>query len=153
MLLDDFLLTYLVFMSTHDLCQALLGQYPFPMHTNQHTLNRKVSSRFLHCWLAPWLQSLMAAPAAEAKKRAKTPSLGSARYCSWSPTGVGFIRTSWKKRSTFGVLWRYVIKGLHDYVLYLYIYMIYIYMIPYDVFLTHHLEIQVFFISFLNFFS
>lgn len=28
MLLDDFLLTYLVFMSTHDLCQALLGQYP-----------------------------------------------------------------------------------------------------------------------------
>uniref|UniRef100_A0A3P8TIY3 Rap guanine nucleotide exchange factor 5 n=1 Tax=Amphiprion percula TaxID=161767 RepID=A0A3P8TIY3_AMPPE len=29
MLLDDFLLTYLVFMSTHDLCQALLGQYPF----------------------------------------------------------------------------------------------------------------------------
>uniref|UniRef100_A0A3Q0SAR5 Rap guanine nucleotide exchange factor 5 n=1 Tax=Amphilophus citrinellus TaxID=61819 RepID=A0A3Q0SAR5_AMPCI len=29
MLLDDFLLTYLVFMSTHDLCQALLGQYPY----------------------------------------------------------------------------------------------------------------------------
>uniref|UniRef100_A0A3B4ZKU1 Rap guanine nucleotide exchange factor (GEF) 5a n=1 Tax=Stegastes partitus TaxID=144197 RepID=A0A3B4ZKU1_9TELE len=29
MLLDDFLLTYLVFMSTNDLCQALLGQYPF----------------------------------------------------------------------------------------------------------------------------
>uniref|UniRef100_A0A8K9UKB4 Rap guanine nucleotide exchange factor 5 n=1 Tax=Oncorhynchus mykiss TaxID=8022 RepID=A0A8K9UKB4_ONCMY len=28
-LLDDFLLTYLVFMSTSDLCQALLGQYPF----------------------------------------------------------------------------------------------------------------------------
>lgn len=28
MLLDDFLLTYLVFMSTNDLCQALLGQYP-----------------------------------------------------------------------------------------------------------------------------
>ncbi|KAJ4927921.1 hypothetical protein JOQ06_015722, partial [Pogonophryne albipinna] len=28
-LLDDFLLTYLVFMSTNDLCQALLGQYPF----------------------------------------------------------------------------------------------------------------------------
>ncbi|KAL4646922.1 rap guanine nucleotide exchange factor 5-like isoform X1 [Arapaima gigas] len=28
MLLDDFLLTYLVFMSTSDLCQALLGQYP-----------------------------------------------------------------------------------------------------------------------------
>uniref|UniRef100_A0A8C7N7D4 Rap guanine nucleotide exchange factor 5 n=1 Tax=Oncorhynchus kisutch TaxID=8019 RepID=A0A8C7N7D4_ONCKI len=27
-LLDDFLLTYLVFMSTSDLCQALLGQYP-----------------------------------------------------------------------------------------------------------------------------
>lgn len=27
MLLDDFLLTYLVFMSTHDLCQALLGHY------------------------------------------------------------------------------------------------------------------------------
>uniref|UniRef100_A0A8C9QXN5 Rap guanine nucleotide exchange factor 5 n=1 Tax=Scleropages formosus TaxID=113540 RepID=A0A8C9QXN5_SCLFO len=27
MLLDDFLLTYLVFMSTSDLCQALLGQY------------------------------------------------------------------------------------------------------------------------------
>ncbi|XP_035381295.1 rap guanine nucleotide exchange factor 5 isoform X3 [Electrophorus electricus] len=26
-LLDDFLLTYLVFMSTHDLCQALLGHY------------------------------------------------------------------------------------------------------------------------------
>uniref|UniRef100_A0A8C4HIT3 Rap guanine nucleotide exchange factor 5 n=1 Tax=Dicentrarchus labrax TaxID=13489 RepID=A0A8C4HIT3_DICLA len=29
MLLDDFLLTYLVFMSTSDLCQALLGQYPY----------------------------------------------------------------------------------------------------------------------------
>ncbi|TWW65138.1 Rap guanine nucleotide exchange factor 5 [Takifugu flavidus] len=29
MLLDDFLLTYLVFMTTHDLCQALLGQYPY----------------------------------------------------------------------------------------------------------------------------
>uniref|UniRef100_A0A8C1Z0D9 Rap guanine nucleotide exchange factor (GEF) 5a n=1 Tax=Cyprinus carpio TaxID=7962 RepID=A0A8C1Z0D9_CYPCA len=28
MLLDDFLLTYLVFMSTSELCQALLGQYP-----------------------------------------------------------------------------------------------------------------------------
>ncbi|MCJ8728752.1 hypothetical protein PDJAM_G00007990 [Pangasius djambal] len=28
-LLDDFLLTYPVFMSTSDLCQALLGQYPF----------------------------------------------------------------------------------------------------------------------------
>uniref|UniRef100_A0A3Q2QQ09 Rap guanine nucleotide exchange factor 5 n=1 Tax=Fundulus heteroclitus TaxID=8078 RepID=A0A3Q2QQ09_FUNHE len=28
MLLDDFLLTYPVFMSTGDLCQALLGQYP-----------------------------------------------------------------------------------------------------------------------------
>ncbi|KAJ8354411.1 hypothetical protein SKAU_G00219780 [Synaphobranchus kaupii] len=28
-LLDDFLLTYLVFMTTTDLCQALLGQYPF----------------------------------------------------------------------------------------------------------------------------
>lgn len=27
-LLDDFLLTYPVFMSTSDLCQALLGQYP-----------------------------------------------------------------------------------------------------------------------------
>uniref|UniRef100_A0A3Q3AYM0 Rap guanine nucleotide exchange factor 5 n=1 Tax=Kryptolebias marmoratus TaxID=37003 RepID=A0A3Q3AYM0_KRYMA len=27
--LDDFLLTYPVFMSTSDLCQALLGQYPF----------------------------------------------------------------------------------------------------------------------------
>ncbi|XP_011607167.2 rap guanine nucleotide exchange factor 5 [Takifugu rubripes] len=27
MLLDDFLLTYLVFMTTHDLCQALLGHY------------------------------------------------------------------------------------------------------------------------------
>ncbi|XP_077446301.1 rap guanine nucleotide exchange factor (GEF) 5a [Stigmatopora argus] len=27
MLLDDFLLTYLVFMSTHDFCQALLGHY------------------------------------------------------------------------------------------------------------------------------
>lgn len=33
MLLDDFLLTYLVFMSTHDLCQALLGQYPYSMQT------------------------------------------------------------------------------------------------------------------------
>ncbi|KAI1886192.1 hypothetical protein AGOR_G00211460 [Albula goreensis] len=31
-LLDDFLLTYLVFMSTNDLCQALLGQYPFQGH-------------------------------------------------------------------------------------------------------------------------
>ncbi|KAM9386327.1 rap guanine nucleotide exchange factor 5 [Pholidichthys leucotaenia] len=30
MLLDDFLLTYLVFMSTHDLCQALLGHYSSP---------------------------------------------------------------------------------------------------------------------------
>uniref|UniRef100_A0A3P8VHK9 Rap guanine nucleotide exchange factor (GEF) 5a n=1 Tax=Cynoglossus semilaevis TaxID=244447 RepID=A0A3P8VHK9_CYNSE len=29
MLLDDFLLTYLVFMTTSDLCQALLGQYPY----------------------------------------------------------------------------------------------------------------------------
>ncbi|KAL0962041.1 hypothetical protein UPYG_G00334960 [Umbra pygmaea] len=28
LLLDDFLLTYLVFMTTGDLCQALLGQYP-----------------------------------------------------------------------------------------------------------------------------
>lgn len=28
-LLDDFLLTYPVFMSTGDLCQALLGQYPY----------------------------------------------------------------------------------------------------------------------------
>lgn len=28
-LLDDFLLTYPVFMSTSDLCQALLGQYPY----------------------------------------------------------------------------------------------------------------------------
>lgn len=28
-LLDDFLLTYPVFMSTSDLCQALLGQYPW----------------------------------------------------------------------------------------------------------------------------
>ncbi|CAF90049.1 unnamed protein product, partial [Tetraodon nigroviridis] len=31
MLLDDFLLTYLVFMTTHDLCQALLGQYPYQL--------------------------------------------------------------------------------------------------------------------------
>ncbi|XP_026204013.1 rap guanine nucleotide exchange factor 5 isoform X2 [Anabas testudineus] len=30
MLLDDFLLTYLVFMSTNDLCQALLGHYSSP---------------------------------------------------------------------------------------------------------------------------
>uniref|UniRef100_A0A8C9ZPU3 Rap guanine nucleotide exchange factor 5 n=1 Tax=Sander lucioperca TaxID=283035 RepID=A0A8C9ZPU3_SANLU len=29
MLLDDFLVTYQVFMSTNDLCQALLGQYPY----------------------------------------------------------------------------------------------------------------------------
>ncbi|NXX36637.1 RPGF5 factor, partial [Nicator chloris] len=29
-LLDDFLLTYTVFMTTDDLCQALLRQYPFP---------------------------------------------------------------------------------------------------------------------------
>lgn len=28
-LLDDFLLTYPVFMSTGDLCQALLEQYPY----------------------------------------------------------------------------------------------------------------------------
>lgn len=28
-LLDDFLLTYTVFMTTDDLCQALLRQYPF----------------------------------------------------------------------------------------------------------------------------
>lgn len=27
-LLDDFLLTYPVFVTTSDLCQALLGQYP-----------------------------------------------------------------------------------------------------------------------------
>lgn len=39
MLLDDFLLTYLVFMSTHDLCQALLGQYPYwQTHTNVHNI-------------------------------------------------------------------------------------------------------------------
>lgn len=34
MLLDDFLLTYLVFMSTNDLCQALLGQYPYNVHAD-----------------------------------------------------------------------------------------------------------------------
>ncbi|KAK1785520.1 hypothetical protein P4O66_018881, partial [Electrophorus voltai] len=33
-LLDDFLLTYLVFMSTHDLCQALLGQYPLKIRNS-----------------------------------------------------------------------------------------------------------------------
>ncbi len=38
-LLDDFLLTYPVFMSTSDLCQALLGQYPsHHMHTCSHML-------------------------------------------------------------------------------------------------------------------
>uniref|UniRef100_A0A6Q2YR65 Rap guanine nucleotide exchange factor (GEF) 5a n=1 Tax=Esox lucius TaxID=8010 RepID=A0A6Q2YR65_ESOLU len=36
--LDDFLLTYLVVMSTSDLCQALLGQYP----CNVHIRKRKV---------------------------------------------------------------------------------------------------------------
>uniref|UniRef100_A0A8K9Y1V0 Rap guanine nucleotide exchange factor 5 n=1 Tax=Oncorhynchus mykiss TaxID=8022 RepID=A0A8K9Y1V0_ONCMY len=38
-LLDDFLLTYLVFMSTSDLCQALLGQYPFT--SGKEVLDRK----------------------------------------------------------------------------------------------------------------
>ncbi|KAK6327041.1 hypothetical protein J4Q44_G00026860 [Coregonus suidteri] len=35
-LLDDFLLTYLVFMSTSDLCQALLGQYPSTTGSGGH---------------------------------------------------------------------------------------------------------------------
>uniref|UniRef100_A0A8C7D3E4 Rap guanine nucleotide exchange factor (GEF) 5a n=1 Tax=Oncorhynchus kisutch TaxID=8019 RepID=A0A8C7D3E4_ONCKI len=40
LLLDDFLLTYLVFMTTNDLCQALLGQYP--LHTDgKEALYRK----------------------------------------------------------------------------------------------------------------
>uniref|UniRef100_A0A674D8A1 Rap guanine nucleotide exchange factor (GEF) 5a n=1 Tax=Salmo trutta TaxID=8032 RepID=A0A674D8A1_SALTR len=40
LLLDDFLLTYLVFMTTNDLCQALLGQYP--SHTDgKEALYRK----------------------------------------------------------------------------------------------------------------
>uniref|UniRef100_A0A3B5KSU2 Uncharacterized protein n=1 Tax=Xiphophorus couchianus TaxID=32473 RepID=A0A3B5KSU2_9TELE len=40
MLLDDFLLTYPVFMSTSDLCQALLGQYPC-MEDMKEVLERK----------------------------------------------------------------------------------------------------------------
>jgi len=61
-----------------------------------------------HCYqLSPWLLSLIAVPAAGAKRRVKTPSSGSARYCSWSPTGAGSTRTSWKKRSTSGASWRY----------------------------------------------
>lgn len=47
-LLDDFLLTYTVFMTTDDLCQALLRQYPFIeccIHRG-HTLTR----RFIYCW-------------------------------------------------------------------------------------------------------
>uniref|UniRef100_A0A3B3XM88 RPGF5 n=1 Tax=Poecilia mexicana TaxID=48701 RepID=A0A3B3XM88_9TELE len=40
MLLDDFLLTYPVFMSTSDLCQALLGQYPC-MEDLKEALERK----------------------------------------------------------------------------------------------------------------
>ncbi|NWI94722.1 RPGF5 factor, partial [Pitta sordida] len=35
-LLDDFLLTYTVFMTTDDLCQALLRQYPFYYFTGNH---------------------------------------------------------------------------------------------------------------------
>uniref|UniRef100_A0A4W4EGX7 Rap guanine nucleotide exchange factor (GEF) 5a n=1 Tax=Electrophorus electricus TaxID=8005 RepID=A0A4W4EGX7_ELEEL len=41
-LLDDFLLTYLVFMSTHDLCQALLGQYPLKIRNSCSRRKRKV---------------------------------------------------------------------------------------------------------------
>uniref|UniRef100_A0A674DGA7 Rap guanine nucleotide exchange factor 5 n=1 Tax=Salmo trutta TaxID=8032 RepID=A0A674DGA7_SALTR len=41
-LLDDFLLTYLVFMSTSDLCQALLGQYPSTSgYKGKEVLDRK----------------------------------------------------------------------------------------------------------------
>ncbi|KAL7394513.1 hypothetical protein ABVT39_027170 [Epinephelus coioides] len=49
-LLDDFLLTYPVFMSTSDLCQALLGQYP---KTQKEALERK--RKVLHLvteWMA-----------------------------------------------------------------------------------------------------
>ncbi|KAI7799234.1 putative rap guanine nucleotide exchange factor 5, partial [Triplophysa rosa] len=42
MLLDDFLLTYLVFMSTSELCQALLGQYPF---INHHACREKHNTK------------------------------------------------------------------------------------------------------------
>ncbi|NXO74279.1 RPGF5 factor, partial [Phainopepla nitens] len=42
-LLDDFLLTYTVFMTTDDLCQALLRQYPFTQSCTHegHTLNHQ----------------------------------------------------------------------------------------------------------------
>ena len=101
MLLDDFLLTYLVFMSTSDLCQALLGQYPYcQIHTRTHTHTHTLC-------LSPWLLSLIAALAAGARRRAKTPSSGSVRYCSWCPIGADSTRTSWRKRSTSGASWRY----------------------------------------------
>uniref|UniRef100_A0A8C9LEF9 Rap guanine nucleotide exchange factor 5 n=1 Tax=Pavo cristatus TaxID=9049 RepID=A0A8C9LEF9_PAVCR len=45
-LLDDFLLTYTVFMTTDDLCQALLRQYPFKCCVNTH---HAVTPRFVYC--------------------------------------------------------------------------------------------------------
>lgn len=74
-LLDDFLLTYPVFMSTSDLCQALLGQYPY--RNTEIVFNLSLSSgssdhhqHWFHscsisiitcaaCWgLNPWLHLL-----------------------------------------------------------------------------------------------
>uniref|UniRef100_A0A087XVN2 Rap guanine nucleotide exchange factor 5-like n=1 Tax=Poecilia formosa TaxID=48698 RepID=A0A087XVN2_POEFO len=45
MLLDDFLLTYPVFMSTSDLCQALLGQYPCKWHKIKEDLKEALERK------------------------------------------------------------------------------------------------------------
>lgn len=118
MLLDDFLLTYLVFMSTNDLCEALLGQYPYNMPTVK-TVTRPFGLCVVFL-LSPWPQSPIAAHAAGAKRKAKTPSSGSARFCGWSPTGAGYIRTSWRKRSTSGASWRYGSTGVYYHQQYLF---------------------------------
>ncbi|OXB56622.1 hypothetical protein ASZ78_008300 [Callipepla squamata] len=47
-LLDDFLLTYTVFMTTDDLCQALLRQYPFSCYVNIRHAGTPWKRKVLH---------------------------------------------------------------------------------------------------------
>ncbi|XP_028820555.1 rap guanine nucleotide exchange factor 5 isoform X2 [Denticeps clupeoides] len=87
MLLDDFLLTYLVFMSTNDLCQALLGHY-----CNKHCKGKEEGKEALY-------------------RKRKVLHLVS----QWSVLYKDFLREEEHVKLFMKTLYRYVLEDVYEY--------------------------------------
>uniref|UniRef100_A0A8C2HIP6 Rap guanine nucleotide exchange factor (GEF) 5a n=1 Tax=Cyprinus carpio TaxID=7962 RepID=A0A8C2HIP6_CYPCA len=92
MLLDDFLLTYLVFMSTSELCQALLGQYPSDRTKTQPSRGKEEGKEALY-------------------RKRKVLHLVS----QWSTLYKDFLREEENVKLFMKTLYRYVLEDVYEF--------------------------------------